>query len=283
MNKRLARRSARIVVAATVVGLVGAGIAYATIPDSSGVYTGCLLKATGTIRLIDPSLGSSDLLGHCTKFETQITWNQQGPAGPVGATGPAGPDGPAGPAGKDGADGTNGTNGVSPTVTQLVAGDSHCANGGAAITDASGKTAYVCNGTNGTDGQSFDGTFTSPDGEYSIGVTDSGIKLTDSDGGSLQLEGGQIMAKGIQVSVTGQATVSAAAPELDLDGAAATRVSGANAALELNGGNALVDASHVELGDGCVPVAELGDLVSTPPMGGVGTIASGSGSVCGAP
>jgi hypothetical protein len=65
--------------------------------------------------------------------------------------------------------------GASPTVAQLASGDSHCSNGGAAITDAHGNNAYVCNGT---DGKSFSGSFTSPNGVFSMNVTDSGITLS---------------------------------------------------------------------------------------------------------
>ena len=90
MKKALRRRAVRLSV--LVVGLLAAagGIAYATIPDGSGVFTACKLNATGTIRLIDPSLGSTSLLGHCTSLETQISWNRQGqpePQGPAGVSG----------------------------------------------------------------------------------------------------------------------------------------------------------------------------------------------------
>jgi predicted secreted protein len=62
----------------------------------------------------------------------------------------------------------------------------------------------------------------------------------------------------------------------------ATIQAGAN--LDLKGGAlAQVNAPLVQLGGACVPVALLGGLVSTPPMGGVGTIASGSNAVCAAP
>lgn len=102
---------------------LAAGVAYATIPDSGGVYTACKLNATGTIRLIDPSIGASSLLGHCTSIETQITWNQQGqqglkgetgaagPEGPKGDTGAIGPQGPAGPKGDSGPTGATGPQG----------------------------------------------------------------------------------------------------------------------------------------------------------------------------
>jgi hypothetical protein len=67
----------------------------------------------------------------------------------IGATGPTGPTGPmgdTGPMGLMGLPGTNGTDGISPTVTQLSVGDSHCPLGGASITGANGNTAYVCSG-----------------------------------------------------------------------------------------------------------------------------------------
>ena len=112
--------------AVLVVGMlaVAGGIAYATIPDGGNVYTGCMLKNVGTVRLIDSSLPSSNLMSHCTALETQITWNQQGQKGDPGTPGATG---------KAGADGANGT---SPRVTQLPLLDSHCPAGGAAITDA---------------------------------------------------------------------------------------------------------------------------------------------------
>lgn len=83
-----------------------------------------------------------------------------------------------GPAGEVGADGQDG---VSPTVTQLAAGGAACPAGGAAITDAAGTTAYVCNGLAGEDGTPFSGTFTSPNGQYSISVTDTGVTVASPD------------------------------------------------------------------------------------------------------
>jgi hypothetical protein len=142
---RLTRK--RVVLLALLAALAAAGVAYATIPDSSGVYTACELKATGTIRLIDPSLGSSSLLGHCTSLEAQITWNQRGQ------------------------NGANGTNGISPTVAQLPTGDANCPAGGASLTDAAGHVAYVCNG------KSFAGSFTSPNGRFSLSVADDGVTI----------------------------------------------------------------------------------------------------------
>ncbi|HJS94996.1 MAG TPA: hypothetical protein VJ741_12090 [Solirubrobacteraceae bacterium] len=108
MGTRLSRRAA-VRVAFGVVALLGtaAGIAYATIPDSNGIYTACMLNGAGTIRLIDPSLPSTSLRSHCASFETTITWDRQGqpgpqgPQGPKGDPGPQGDTGPQGPAGPD--------------------------------------------------------------------------------------------------------------------------------------------------------------------------------------
>jgi hypothetical protein len=107
MSKTLGRRRRWLLLvgAVLVVAAAGGGIAYATIPDAGNVYTACMLNGVGTVRLIDPSLPSSNLMSHCTKVETRITWNQQGQAGPAGPPGPkgdtgaTGPQGPPGPAG----------------------------------------------------------------------------------------------------------------------------------------------------------------------------------------
>ncbi len=71
-----------------VVALAGAvGIGYAAIPDGQGTIHACMLSATGTVRLIDHSLGPKSLRSHCTDLETEVTWSQQGPAGPAGTPG----------------------------------------------------------------------------------------------------------------------------------------------------------------------------------------------------
>src|SRR5436190_2941333 len=119
-----------VVLAGAVAALAAAGIAYATIPDANGVYTACKLNATGTIRLIDPSIGGTSPLGRCTSLETQITWNQRGPEGPKGNTGAAG---------------------VGVTSSSLSTGDANCATGGSKFTSASGDT-FACNGAKGDKG-----------------------------------------------------------------------------------------------------------------------------------
>lgn len=97
-----------------------AGISYAAIPGAGNVYTACMLKNVGIVRLIDTSLPASNLMSHCTSLETQVSWNQQGSAGPqgpkgdkgdTGAQGIPGPKGDPGPQGVPGADGAPGPKG----------------------------------------------------------------------------------------------------------------------------------------------------------------------------
>lgn len=68
----------------------------------SGVY-----EAPGTLRVIDPSLPkpagtNEEPARECVAKETEITWNQKGPAGPAGPQGPAGGQGASGQPGSPG-------------------------------------------------------------------------------------------------------------------------------------------------------------------------------------
>jgi hypothetical protein len=68
----------RIVAAAAAAGLaIGGGVAYATIPESSGVIHGCYAK-NGALRVVDRVAGDS-----CRSNETALDWNQQAGAGAV--------------------------------------------------------------------------------------------------------------------------------------------------------------------------------------------------------
>jgi hypothetical protein len=112
-----------------VAGLaVLVGVAYAAIPDGNKVFTACMLKGVGTIRLIDPSLPASNPMSHCeTRFEKQVTWNGGGQPGPTGATGVAGPTGPRGADGARGPTGPAGPTGArgptGPTGADGIDGD----------------------------------------------------------------------------------------------------------------------------------------------------------------
>ncbi len=87
---------AAVVVAAALVG----GVAYATIPGPDKVYSACMLKGVGTIRLIDKTLSSTSFMSRCTDKEMEIAWNQAGPAGLPGPKGDTGPKGEKGDPGR---------------------------------------------------------------------------------------------------------------------------------------------------------------------------------------
>lgn len=164
------------VVGALATMLLG-GIAWAAIPSTpGGVIQGCY-DAGGNVKVVEAL--------PCPSKYTPFQWNQQGPAG---------------------TNGTDGTNGVSPTVTQLDAGNANCPTGGAAITDANNSTAYVCNGQTGADGDPFSGSFASPNGAYSISVTDAGITIAHGTSNSIKHFGDDLNVKSEDIDVKSSAS-----------------------------------------------------------------------------
>jgi hypothetical protein len=208
MNKRTMLAAIAGALAATTVA---GGVAWATIPGDGGVIQGCYTKIGGILRVIDTGTGQA-----CnSKLEVPINWNQKGVKGDPGAKG------------------TDGAPGVSPTVAQVQPGDVNCPVGGAAITDAAGSIAYICagrNGNDGSDGESFSGTFASHNGEYSISVTDTGITLAHGINTKITLVGNDIKLLTVE-----QATIRA--------GTVATVEAGTNFTLKGQG------AGRVEAGD----------------------------------
>jgi hypothetical protein len=91
-RKRLLTGAVGALLAAAIAG----GVAYATIPGPGNVYSACMLKGIGTIRLIDKSLPATNLMSRCTDKETEISWNQAGQPGPPGAPGTKGEPGAPG-------------------------------------------------------------------------------------------------------------------------------------------------------------------------------------------
>lgn len=247
------RPSARLAGTAVVLFAVAGSIAYASIPDAgTGKYHACV-KANGTLRVIDPAVDACNPAN-----ESEITFNQQGPKGDPGAPG---------------------ANGVSPTVQQLPAGDPHCSAGGAAITDAKGSTAYVCSG------QPFSGTFTSPNGQYSISVLDTGVTVTGPNakvtvtGGDVRINPGNDFNVRASRDVTIEADsdlTAKAALNTTLAGGLDTLIKGA-VDVGLDGGTV-----HIN-GPSCSPAARSGDTIfGTADSSGnvLGTVITGSNTVC---
>jgi hypothetical protein len=121
------------VISALAASAIAGGVAWASIPDTSKVFSACMLNGVGTIRLIDKSLPSTNFMSHCTDRETEVSWNQQGLQGLQGIQGPAGKDG------------------TSVTNTAESAG-ANCANGGSRFTVGAGIPTFACNGKDGTNG-----------------------------------------------------------------------------------------------------------------------------------
>ena len=84
---------------------IAAGVAYATIPDSGGVFHGCYDKQSGQLRIFDPAGGT---IKACSSKEVEVRWSQTGPAGPAGAAGAQGPAGSKGEPGEQGPKGDPG-------------------------------------------------------------------------------------------------------------------------------------------------------------------------------
>src|SRR3954449_10027546 len=77
----------------TVAALgAGAAVGVAAIPSADGTIHACVTTATGAVRIINAEGGAICTAG----TETDLVFNQTGPAGPAGPAGPQGDPGPAG-------------------------------------------------------------------------------------------------------------------------------------------------------------------------------------------
>jgi hypothetical protein len=275
-----AGRAVRLLGAVIAIAGLGAGAAYATTVISSksleaSVIQACKSNGNGGLRVVSNP-------ADCHANETPISWNTAGPPGQPGAPG------------------------VSPTVTQLASGDVHCSAGGATITDAFGSTAYVCSGT------PFDGTFTSPNGHFTLTVGDNGVEVHGPSSQKITLDATGITFKGLDLKLeSGNDATLKAGTTLTVQGGVSTLVKGAildlhasataslagDSSVDVNGGTqatisggqvASLDSGQVVTINGsqqvalnagglCLPVARQGDAV------GGGVITAGSAHVCAGP
>ena len=94
---------------AVVLALTAGGIAFASVPDSSGVIHGCYGSSSPhTLQVIDTATTTN-----CPTGTKHLNWNQTGSSGPKGAQGIQGPAGPKGGQGVQGPQGPQGPAGVS--------------------------------------------------------------------------------------------------------------------------------------------------------------------------
>ena len=90
--RRISRRRRRTAIGAAMLSVGIATTAWAGIPGSNGVISGCYTTASGSLRVID-----AERLQRCNSAkEKAIEWNQRGEAGPQGPQGETGPQGPQG-------------------------------------------------------------------------------------------------------------------------------------------------------------------------------------------
>jgi hypothetical protein len=82
------RRTLTIIAAALILGVSGTLIAQAAIPDAQGVFTACINKTSGAVRIIDTSTTQ-----RCASNEIRRTWNAQGQPGTNGTDGASGVSG----------------------------------------------------------------------------------------------------------------------------------------------------------------------------------------------
>lgn len=88
-----------LILVAVAFAVLGAGVATATIPDSSGTIHGCYKKSNGSLSVIDTGKGAT-----CQVSEAAVSWSQQGVPGLPGPPGVQGQPGQQGSAGPDGVD-----------------------------------------------------------------------------------------------------------------------------------------------------------------------------------
>ena len=149
-------------VLATVMA-IGAGTAYAV--------TSSVVDSAGVIHGCvsnASAAGTRVLVVHdtnspCPKGTTELDWSQQGPAGPAGPQGDAGLQGQTGDAGAPGPQGNQGPQGPAGV---------------------------------------FSGDFTSPNGEFTLDVTDAGITLTGPDS-SVSVNAGGVSVQGAIIRLNG--------------------------------------------------------------------------------
>ena len=219
-------RSKRVLAAAAgglLVAATAGAVASATIPGDGNVYKACMLKNVGTIRLIDPSLPSNNLMSRCSSLETQVSWNQKGLPGPVGPVGPVGTKGDKGDAGQQGPPGV------------------------------------------------FTGTLSSPNGAYSISVTDAGFVLR-APGATARLVGNDIA-----LDSSSSTTVQAGTSFGLVTGTGLSLASGGNTTLQAANNLAARSGSDASLAVGRDLTVAVSDTTTLQGGGNV-TVESGSGA-----
>ena len=168
----------------------GARAAYGAL--TADTIDACFQPAKGTLYIV----GGGSARDGCQPNDVPISWNARGPAG------------------QDGADG------VGVTSAALAPGDdAACPLGGSRFTSATG-VSYACNG-------GFTGVSTSPNGSYSIALTDTGIALHGPNA-QVDLNGSGIaIASGTGLNLDAGTTMTIrSSGTITVDGAGLVRITG---------------------------------------------------------
>lgn len=268
----------------------------------------CFRPSNGTLYLIGGGSGRSE----CQPGDIPISWNSAGlngqdgvsvtsrslapgddsacPTGGSSFTAANGVtyacNGQNGQNGRDGRDGQDGRDGAGVTNVALSPGDDPaCPNGGTKFTGAGG-VSYACNGSNGRDGQNgqdgqdgqnFNGTFTSPNGQYKLIVNDTTARL-EGPFGRVLINGSGLEADGPQGALkllTGSSTLSAQGA-LGLSGASTATLSAPGAvtlstqgSFSASGGVTSIGGNQIFLnGPGCGLLRPIDFAPAVGPGGG---------------
>ena len=151
------KRALKIAVPTLVALGAGATFGMAAIPSADGTIHACIANAGGAVRIIDAEANPAQT---CGAGETELTWNQRGPAGATGAAGAAGATGPAGPAGPKGDAGAQGAPGLTGDAGTSAPSDNSSSSGSnnnsTTTSQAGGPSAQMFLKLDGITGDSTD-------------------------------------------------------------------------------------------------------------------------------
>jgi hypothetical protein len=111
-----------------------------------------------------------------------------------------------------------------------------------------------------------DTVFTSPNGLFTLSVTDNGISLA-GPGSSVTLDS------------AGAVTVTTAGGAVAVSSGSGVSVQAGGSSVDVGPGVVSVQATSISLNGGSQPVARVGDLVTGSPGSGTGTIQNGNPTV----
>ena len=133
----------------------------------------------------------------------------------------------------------------------------------------------------------FTGHFQSPNGQYTLDVTDTGVRLA-GPGATLQLGNGTVTIMATNVVVrsdvnteirSGATTMVRSGANTDIQSSASTTVNSSASTTIHSGASTSIEGSPVLLNGGAKPAARIGDPVQVDPASGAGVITGGSTTV----